>query len=386
MIQFRKTVTKLTSLNDIPGFAGRLPELDGVRGCAILLVLVWHYLQNQIRADTGTSLAYLKQSLGLTWSGVDLFFALSGFLIAGILIDNREKPHYFKAFYARRMGRIFPLYYLNLALFLLFILTGLSQTNLLSPLYASTRDVPLWSYFTFTQNIFMALENSAGPNWLAVTWSLAVEEQFYLLFPLLIRFLPTSRLPLFFLWFIALAVYLKISVPGLSAYINTLWRADSLMAVALLAWLVRLPGFLEHCYRFRHGIAILFISSATGIWLLDINGYLRLGGAFTHLSLAAIYSLFILLALVSRNNLAGRLLRNPVLTWLGMISYGVYLLHTGVSRLVHTLIRNSAPSMSSWSDAGVTLLALGVTLLLAHVSYRWFERRFIRLGHSVSYG
>ncbi len=374
-----------SKMNNIPGTKGRIPELDGVRGIAIFLVLVWHYIQNQLHPDAGSPLAWFKQAIGFTWSGVDLFFVLSGFLIAGILIDNRDKPHYFKTFYLRRICRIFPLYYLNLGIFLLCIAFGLNHAPAVSALFDGN-GVPLWSYLTFTQNIFMAAHNSAGPNWLAVTWSLAVEEQFYLLFPFVVRFFPAPRLPLFFLWIIGMAVYMRVSLPGLSAYINTLWRADSLMMGALLAYLVRYPGFLDAARKYRLVVGAVLLLSAGFAEVANIHGSLRLGGPLTHLSLAVTYGLFIFLALLSRDGILGCVLRNRLLVWLGTISYGVYLIHTVVSRLIHALVRNDYPSMASWSGVATTLLALAVTLLLAHVSYYWFERRIIRIGHAVSYG
>src|SRR5437867_6087613 len=77
---------------------GRIPELDGVRGMAILLVLVWHYLVGPLQTEPGSPAAYGLKLLSLTWAGVDLFFVLSGFLIGGILLDNRSAPNYFGAF------------------------------------------------------------------------------------------------------------------------------------------------------------------------------------------------------------------------------------------------------------------------------------------------
>ena len=97
----------------------RIPELDGLRGCAILLILIWHYFQNQLSYELGWPIVYLRKLIGFTWSGVDLFFVLSGFLIAGLLLDNRTSPNYFKTFYVRRVCRIFPIYYLHLSLFAL---------------------------------------------------------------------------------------------------------------------------------------------------------------------------------------------------------------------------------------------------------------------------
>jgi peptidoglycan/LPS O-acetylase OafA/YrhL len=89
----------------------RISQLDGVRGVAILLVLVYHYFTCQIIAEPGTLFSYLKRATSLTWSGVDLFFVLSGFLIAGILLDHRNTANYFRVFYLRRACRILPLHF-----------------------------------------------------------------------------------------------------------------------------------------------------------------------------------------------------------------------------------------------------------------------------------
>jgi len=363
----------------------RLPELDGIRGCAIMLVLVWHYVQNQLYPEPGSRLAYFKQAIGFTWSGVDLFFVLSGFLIAGILIDQRRAPHYFRTFYVRRVCRIMPLYFLNLAIFLLVLSSSLAHKVVLAPLFGGD-DVPLWSYFTFTQNIFMGITNSAGPGWLAVTWSLAVEEQFYLFLPFIIWYVPRARLPWVFLWIAAMAVYLRASAPGLSSYINTPWRADSLMIGALLAYLVRIPQFLDYARKYKALILAIFMTSATGLLFATLYGGLQLGGTYTHLSLALVYGIFILSALISQGGILSCFLRSRFLVWMGSISYGVYIIHTWISRLVHGLVRGDNPRMTTWFDAGTTLLALMVTLLVAYLSYKIIESKFIRFGHSVNYG
>src|ERR1700675_5176478 len=91
----------------------RIPELDGIRGMAIAMVIVWHYFSAPAIANgfpEGSALAYLQAACRLAWSGVDLFFVLSGFLIGGILLDSRDSPNYFRTFYTRRFFRIVPLY------------------------------------------------------------------------------------------------------------------------------------------------------------------------------------------------------------------------------------------------------------------------------------
>ena len=107
----------------------RISRLDGVRGMAILLVLVWHYFAAQVVAEPKGFLHYCPSALSLTWSGVDLFFVLSGFLISGILLDHRNTSNYFRVFYIRRVYRIFPLYFLLLGLFL--CVSGTSQQMIL---------------------------------------------------------------------------------------------------------------------------------------------------------------------------------------------------------------------------------------------------------------
>src|SRR5215467_9983632 len=149
-------------------------ELDGLRGIAVLLVVYHHWMPLTLNIS-GDSVA---GRLGaLSWSGVDLFFVLSGFLIGGILLDHKNSPSYFKTFYIRRVCRILPLYILCLALF---YMTKSSGWLWNSPL-------PWYSYATFTQNFWTAFRgNSAEALWLVPTWSLAVEEQFYLTLPLLL--------------------------------------------------------------------------------------------------------------------------------------------------------------------------------------------------------
>ena len=365
---------------------GRIPELDGVRGFAILLVLVWHYLQGQIAPDSGPVLAMIKQLLGFTWSGVDLFFVLSGFLIAGILIDNRGKPGYFRTFYMRRICRIFPLYYLNLTLFTVLGGLALYQSPYLAGLLQVT-PVPEWSYWLFLQNIYMGAYNSFGPEWLAVTWSLAVEEQFYLFLPLVIRYVPASRLAYVFVWFAIMAVYLRYEVPGFTAYINTPWRADSLMVGALLALLVRKPLFVRFVTNDcgRRLVYGLFSLLLVGALMTNGSSQRPFSLPFTYLWLACLYAFLILILLFYRNVWLARMFRNRFLIWLGGISFGVYLIHQPISGFLHGLRGNAVPVMTSWQDVIITLLALGATLLIAQVSYRYYESRFIRLGHRFRY-
>jgi peptidoglycan/LPS O-acetylase OafA/YrhL len=233
----------------------------------------------------------------------------------------------------------------------------------------------------------MGAYNSFGPEWLAVTWSLAVEEQFYLLLPLVVRYVPVSRLAYVFIWFSIMAVYLRYEYPGFTAYINTPWRADSLMMGALLAFLVRQPLFVDFVTsdRGRRTVYGLFSLLLAGALLTNFSDRRPFSLPFTYLWLACLYAVLVLMLLLNRSSWMSHVFRNPLLRWLGGISFGVYLIHQPVSGLLHALGGNGTPVMVSWQDASITLLALGVTLLIAQVSYTFYESRFIRLGHRFRY-
>jgi peptidoglycan/LPS O-acetylase OafA/YrhL len=359
----------------------RLTQLDGVRGMAILMVIVWHYFVRQTDAGLGPAVAAGRSAMGLMWSGVDLFFVLSGFLIAGILIDHRDASNYFRVFYLRRAGRILPLYILVLALFVLFASGPLSRSASFSWLFADP--LPMWSYASFTQNVLMGLRGDYGPHGLGITWSLAVEEQFYLVLPLLIYVLPRRALVFALALGVASAPVLRHLSPGFHAFVNTPWRADSLLSGALLAVLVRRPSFVAAVRRRRFALASVFAVFVAGAAVLTFRP--EPFGSLVHLWLAGLYSTLVLLAFLGDETPAGRVLARPALVWVGQRSYGIYLFHQAVSGLLHGAIRHRPPQIQTPADAGITLAALAVTLALAALSYRFFESPLLRLGHRLAY-
>jgi len=149
-------------------------------------VLNWHSVAHTtfLHHPTVTRILGIER---LTWSGVDLFFVLSGFLIGGILLDHRDSPNYFKTFYLRRAYRILPLYFLVVTLcWIVFQLSNRGWTPFgRIDLFPGT--LPWWSFFTFTQNLVVAVVGGSSRGGLGVTWSLAIEEQFYLTLPFVIR-------------------------------------------------------------------------------------------------------------------------------------------------------------------------------------------------------
>src|SRR5260370_21839924 len=222
-----------------PAFAeasadGRIPELDGLRGLAIGMVLIFHYFQLTLVARPGSLPAYLQGAARLSWSGVDLFFVLSGFLIGGILLDARDSSNYFRVFYVRRFFRIVPIYFVFL--FLALGLCALGNFGITSDFLRMFRHrLPWLPHFLFLQNFWMALTSSFGASGLTVTWSLAVEEQLYLSLPALIRFLTPRALSIPLAAGIVLAPLSRILLHAFAPSHNLSWytlmpcRADALL-------------------------------------------------------------------------------------------------------------------------------------------------------------
>jgi len=202
----------------------RLRQLDAVRGIAILLVIFHNQSQKY------PSL-HLQRLFADGWMGVDLFFVLSGFLITGILVDAKTSDGYFKNFYARRCLRIWPLYY-SLIVFMFVVVPWLRPSD------AHTifeRSSPWWAYPLFLQNFLIkAPTDATGP--LAVTWSLAIEEQFYLVWPLVIRYCSEAQVRRMAVAVMCLSPILRffLSFHDVNLYTNVFCRLDGLMAGALL--------------------------------------------------------------------------------------------------------------------------------------------------------
>lgn len=166
-----------------------IPELDGLRGLAILLVFAGHTAQfgSQYSETTNPLMSFLGRNTGL---GVDLFFVLSGFLITGLLYDAKESSGYFRTFYARRTLRIFPLYYATLAI-VAALKFGFPDVFALKTLTSEAQ----WANWTYTSNILIALKDwGSEPGYLGHFWSLAVEEQFYVVWPVVVLAIRRERL------------------------------------------------------------------------------------------------------------------------------------------------------------------------------------------------
>ena len=229
----------------------------------------------------------------------------------------------------------------------------------------------------------MGMRGDLGANWLNMTWSLAVEEQFYLFIPALIYFLPRRILVSVLVIAILAAPFLRWISPGTHAFVDTPWRSDSLLSGALLALLVRRPSFLTTVQRHRNRLLTLFAALLAGAGVM--TRYPVWFGPLNHLWLAALYSTFILLAFMRSGPFLDRVLGARILVWFGELSYGIYMFHQPISGLVHGILKHRAPVIRTLDDAAVTLAALVITIVLAELSFRFFETPLLRIGHRTKY-
>jgi peptidoglycan/LPS O-acetylase OafA/YrhL len=353
---------------------GRIVELDGLRGCACLLVVIGHYFGE---------VTHGARFLRLEWIGVDLFFCLSGFLIGGILLDNRASQSYWATFYIRRGFRIFPIYYPTVTL----VLLALPRfAGLVDPAY------PAGVYYGYAQNFVMSLTGVETSTWLMPTWTLCVEEQFYLLLPLIIYVAPPRWLARILVVLIASASLFRLGLVLLSAnklaffmLLPTEW--DLLFLGVLGAYAQRIPAvwnWLQDDDRrglktitFAGLVLVPLLASADnvlGTRSFDVIGRLAFGLALTGL----------VLLLVSGSPEGARF-RSPILRLFGLISYGLYLIHQPVAGILHGLILGTLPDIGTVPQIAVTIGAFAVSVGLAYLSWTYFESPLIRLGHHWRY-
>ncbi len=372
----------------------RVPELDGLRGAAIFMVVVFHYLEQQGTVAGGGLTPILQRLVLMGWSGVDLFFVLSGFLIGGILVDARNSPTYFKTFYTRRFFRIIPIYYLWILAYLVLVgvagpfLRAHSNSGLIM-----APGMPIYSHFFFLQNLMVIPFAGLAGAWFSHLWSLAVEEQFYLVSPLVVRLLSTRLLTIFLACVIAAAPVLRVVLlavrtdPWLVSVLMPC-RADSLAIGMLAAVFWRKEGFREWLSD-RSGIlyAILatLFAGVAALWKWSPESQTLGMESIGFTWLAAFFVVILLLALVRREGLIARLARMAWLRELGRVSYCVYLIHLVVNVICHSLLRRASPATSDWRGAAVTLFSAFATLGIAWISWKLFEGPLVRLGHSFKY-
>jgi peptidoglycan/LPS O-acetylase OafA/YrhL len=372
-----------------PDWSRRIPALDGLRGIAILLVLLRHGI---FGLESGAPLVRHLLAVGrLSGSGVDLFFVLSGFLIGGILLDARESQNYYRTFYARRAYRILPLYFAASGLFLSRHILASAFPRIVGAV--SPLAIPWAAYLTFTQNFFMVHIGWFGPPAMLVTWSLAVEEQFYLVIPFIIRRL-RRHLATVLVLIIVLAPLLRLLLRrflphgDFADFALMPARADSLAFGVLSAYLVRRPGFWAELRSRRAVLRAVNVIFFCGVAFMTYRDYSPLSFGMTNWGyswLAAFYASCLLTVVSTQTGVWHGILCNRWLMQLGTLAYCTYLIHFPLiqeGRHVLGLVLPGHPELAYVIGA---LAAIALTIAIAALSWRFFEKPLLRRGHKYQY-
>ncbi len=360
-----------------------LPALDGVRGIAILLVIMVHL--GAILRDVG-----IQRYIEFGWIGVDLFFVLSGFLITRILLDTRNDSSYYRRFYIRRGLRIWPLYYVYLIVSLLLV-------HVLGRVFAHSHSdfgsggppsitTPLWMYLFFVQNLYWP-SLFCSRDAMAVTWSLCIEEHFYLAWPVCVRTFAIRTLKYGLIALLILSPFMRLGAMFVlrgapySTWLQTIIRftplhLDAIAAGCLLCLLWERLCSLTWHFRLFTG-AFLFGLAATIFCIAFQQSEIIYSFCFSALTI-----MFAGLVGMALNGWLSVVFTNPFLRYLGKISYGLYLIHPYVFLFLqshHLLARlglSSHIQIGEWISA---TLAVSISLLIASLSWKFYESRMLAL-------
>jgi peptidoglycan/LPS O-acetylase OafA/YrhL len=390
MSQSSATLTQANTLTTHGNFGeqsspseSRLPVLDGVRGVAILLVMVHHFGYG---ASASTFIGRLLLVLCKHGElGVDLFFVLSGFLITRILFRTRLEPNYFRNFYARRSLRIFPLYYAYLILYF-GIVTRFTHFDEARNREAASYQAWIWLYAT---NILICLRGGYLVASVNHFWSLAVEEHFYLIWPALVKYFDIRRILVVCLVAFAIANACRgvIAWQNWSPYaatVFTLCRVDSLAAGALLAVFEQTQPKERIVRAARITFWTLLALVVLYIALPHHTAWSTPVGVMEGSSTAVIFACTIALAVWGpRHSPLSRLFEVRFLRTLGTYAYGLYVLHHPIRIALQRLIPFERVGVLVHSyPLGLflhSLLAGAASLVAALLSYHLFEKHLLKL-------
>jgi peptidoglycan/LPS O-acetylase OafA/YrhL len=346
------------------------PALDGLRGFAILLVILYHNFR-------------FINHFFFAWLGVDLFFVLSGYLITTILINSVNSPHYLRNFYMKRVLRVFPLYYLSLIVFLIL----LPSLGFYKPEMQFYIDHQWWFWF-YLENWLLSFNFPPVGNFLNHFWSLAVEEQFYLVWPFIILWLRKPKRLLVFMMCMLLLLLIARSViwmyrfPGFNYTIfYTFTRVDGICIGCIIALLHRINfNFL------RQNTAVIVIVLAIlnfGFYFLNQAGNFPYFAFVGYTTFAAMFGLLIHEAVTGDTKIINVIFNQPVLRFFGIISYGLYIFHWPVYAITQPGLYNFFSQNIKLSDGisklGSSFAATLLAIIISTISYYTFEIRFLKL-------
>ena len=372
---------------DNPSGERHIEALDGFRGFALLVVLFHHLFWSNTQSGNPI-FDFISQIRAASFVGVNLFFALSGFLITGILLDTRTDGNYFKAFYARRALRIFPLYY-GFLIFL-FLLTR--------PLHFQWNG---WQYYYLTYSANLALWRDVPlvvqPFNIDHFWSLNVEEQFYLVWPFLIyRIKSISRLLHVALAGCLVVLLIRVALVLLRsrfpnpylAYSPTFSCADNLLYGCAVALLMQSPWkqiTLRWAPRVFAVCAVLLLTIFLVLHGFEVPNPIVSTVGF---SLFGILSASLIAMILSAGSLTARFFSSSILRFFGRYSYGLYVYHYSIAGWISQPLRIWFISHNVHKALALTgsALIIGViSTIIAVLSYQLFENRFLKLKRYFPY-
>ncbi|MGH9584351.1 MAG: acyltransferase family protein, partial [Bryobacteraceae bacterium] len=337
----------------------------------------------------------VQRAAGAGWSGVDLFFVLSGFLIGGILIDARGSSTYFRTFYIRRFFRIIPIYYVWICLYIALVAIAGSAVQAHS---FSGKPLPhgfdVYAHFLFLQNLLPDLSSAPGlwGAWFSHLWSLAVEEQFYLIAPPLIALLPVRRLPIALTAIVCCAPILRTILtlhPGRIDITHLMpSRADALALgiLAAIAW--RSPAarlWLAKNTRMLYATtALLFSGYGLLCWYAPGSGSLPVA-SFGFTWIAFFYTLVLFIVLTEPQSWIAALMRMAWLREVGRVSYCMYVIHLMVALFLYAVLLRARPEIVTLPGASIAAIAAVATYSIARFSWLIFEGPSVRIGHGFKY-
>lgn len=392
-------ITTTSQNNDCSSLqlCGHNKYLDGFRAIAVLLVMLTHttYYYTRLFPETLWERVYLTFVM-VGWSGVDLFFVLSGFLITGILLDSKSKPNYFRNFYIRRTLRIFPIYYLLVGVSLFM---GPRYPFPMPEMHIFTGYVPLWEklYYIFYLTNFLELYNSRNVVWLLHCWSLAIEEQFYLVWPLIVYYSGRKTIVGICIILILSANMFRLQYTLEDHEANT-WliyhlthtRWDTLAYGALLAIASKNKEWSNFLIRWAPHVLIVFFVAIFIQLHLEISSFPAGKRGIPQHSMiipfwhqitlytgfAVIYSSMLIVVLTCNNTILRMFFGNPIMVWIGKHSYGLYIWHWPVLWFSYNYIPHP---YTFWDNFKTQIIVVPISFLLAFLSMEIIEKPFLKL-------
>lgn len=300
------------------------------------------------------------------------------------MLKNKDSGNYFKTFYSRRILRIFPLYYTVLLIYFILSFSIPNITQILPALFDNS--VPIWSFAAYCQNYLMIIKQSFGAGWLSITWSLAIEEQFYLILPMLIYFLNRKFLTITIILLIITATVLRYSSNNWFQYhLAFQCRMDSLFTGVLIAIIFMNESITILMRSKKILMHILFLIFLT-LFILYSFGLIYVPYYLIYSLFNILFGLFIILSLLFKDSLIAKFLRIKMLRKLGVISYGIYLFHVITINIIYWYLEKiGINTYDNLLVSFVAIFAFIITILLALVSFYYFENKLIKFGHRYKY-